>query len=929
MDLAAKMSTAVSSLRNVGDLDMHGPLDPPKPPGTPPTPRSGKQRLRATSSRSAIVPLSRDADVDISPQAASPEVISSLISSLSAISAPVEDHFNNLPTVEDSPRRIQQVVDREWLSAEPPPIQSGQRSKKHASRDSLTNARGFGMEYGAHEKAQDAIDGTYLRVEDAAMPPVVRLAKPSASKHTLHPSDSNQSLGPQTRRSQQSLSPEEAANIGIPNAEQLHRGSYAPSVASSTKSGRSWRSKKGDSSQEPGTKSDMRINIFSQAARRVRPAISNRSLTDGIIQTGKRGDTTPGSENGGVLTKTSSPSIGPGSPDDSVASASVINGNMVPSRHSSLRHSVNGSPAIKQKRGSRHRLSTGSRDLKELKIDPGLIEEDHQTVRRIRELQEAKERRELELRKDARRAEKSRFRDALGEPTPPPRTTSDQSSQKSFGESSSMAENRGPRVETQSIPERPEPNTSKTVRPAGPLLSMNVNSKVPSRSGSLRRIGNLKDDVLDKRKSRAISPLRHQRTLSGDSSMTFGRPDSGESVEDSVRVYLRSPRLSQKIQHPRTGRIIAFSEVGDPNGFVVICCVGMGLTRYLTAFYDELACTLKLRLITPDRPGIGESEACLDGTGTPLNWADDVTLICDYLGVSKFSLLAHSAGAIYALATALRLPQQIRGRVHLMAPWIPPSQMTSIGNSKKEALPAANVPYSQKLLRMLPASFLKAANSGFLSARSASLNNNPPKPRFAKRRSLTNQAVESPFRNGMVRQDSEMHAGSNFNGSSPEPTTSDILAHGIGVAPIRVKGSARNSIVVTAAVKEPTYDDRLTQAIWDLATTNANPAVDLIICLERRQTIGFKYVDITRSVVIHHGSKDTRVPVDNVRWLAKMMRRCELRVLEGEGHGLMASASVMGAILGEVAKEWDDWQVVTQGKGRRSEVRRDRAQSTR
>ncbi len=67
------------------------------------------------------------------------------------------------------------------------------------------------------------------------------------------------------------------------------------------------------------------------------------------------------------------------------------------------------------------------------------------------------------------------------------------------------------------------------------------------------------------------------------------------------------------------------------------------------------------------------------------------------------------------------------------------------------------------------------------------------------------------------------------------------------------------------------------------------------MCLERRHTIGFRYVDITRPVVIHHGSRDTRVPVENVKWLGKTMRRCEVRVLEGEGHGLMASAAVMAA----------------------------------
>jgi hypothetical protein len=81
--------------------------------------------------------------------------------------------------------------------------------------------------------------------------------------------------------------------------------------------------------------------------------------------------------------------------------------------------------------------------------------------------------------------------------------------------------------------------------------------------------------------------------------------------------------------------------------------------------------------------------------------------------------------------------------------------------------------------------------------------------------------------------------------------------------------------------------------------------------LERRHTIGFRYVDITRAVVIHHGSKDTRVPVENVRWLGKTMRRCEVRVLEGEGHGLMASAAVMGGVLMEIAREWEDWMKVT------------------
>jgi hypothetical protein len=102
------------------------------------------------------------------------------------------------------------------------------------------------------------------------------------------------------------------------------------------------------------------------------------------------------------------------------------------------------------------------------------------------------------------------------------------------------------------------------------------------------------------------------------------RPSSADSVDRDVNVFIHAPRLSQKIRHPTSGRTIAFSEVGDPKGHAVFCCVGMGLTRYVTAFYDELALTLKLRLITPDRPGVGGSQS--DPNGTPLSWPGEFVL---------------------------------------------------------------------------------------------------------------------------------------------------------------------------------------------------------------------------------------------------------------------------------------------------------------
>lgn len=439
--------------------------------------------------------------------------------------------------------------------------------------------------------------------------------------------------------------------------------------------------------------------------------------------------------------------------------------------------------------------------------------------------------------------------------------------------------------------------------------SPRIHSSPPQRSNS----------KLFRRLSRPTSPAtgaKHRRTFSGalasPQSPSEERPTSVDTIAGAVLDYLSSPRLSQKVTDPQTGRIISFSEVGDPAGSVVFCCVGMGLTRFIMTFYDELAVTLKLRLITPDRPGVGASESHPDGSDTPLSWPDDVRTICAHLKITKFSLLAHSAGAIYALATALRMPHYIRGRVHLLAPWIPPSQMSVMG-TQQDSRPAKALPYSQRFLRSLPTTFLKAANSSLLSATSASITTSLPKsPRRSKLKNKGPEGVESD----VDSRDNSPSPQVPRVDSEPFKVSSVDKEHlGSGNAALRPSLPNRGSSRVNEKERQHNYDTRLTEAIWEYATTDANPAVDLLVCLERRQPIGFRYVDITKAIVIHHGSKDTRVPVENVKWLGKTMRKCEVRVLDGEGHGLMASAVVMGNVMMEMAREWEDWHRVTQGRG--------------
>lgn len=161
-------------------------------------------------------------------------------------------------------------------------------------------------------------------------------------------------------------------------------------------------------------------------------------------------------------------------------------------------------------------------------------------------------------------------------------------------------------------------------RKSGKGLPESLDIPAPKRAGSrLKRLSqplSPKDKDSSHRNSNQMKRVSSPEPVKPPQIHVDDRPNSADSIDDAVEAYLCSPRLSQKIRHPQTGRTISFSEVGDSEGFAVFCCVGMGLTRYITAFYDELALTLKLRLITPDRPGVGDSEPYTDGTATPLSW---------------------------------------------------------------------------------------------------------------------------------------------------------------------------------------------------------------------------------------------------------------------------------------------------------------------
>jgi pimeloyl-ACP methyl ester carboxylesterase len=107
-------------------------------------------------------------------------------------------------------------------------------------------------------------------------------------------------------------------------------------------------------------------------------------------------------------------------------------------------------------------------------------------------------------------------------------------------------------------------------------------------------------------------------------------------------------------------------------------------------------------------------------------------------------------------------------------------------------------------------------------------------------------------------------------------------------------------------------ENDLVAGIWAAATRDSNATIDLLTSLERPYTVGFTYFDVTLPVIIRHGSKDERVPLERVMWMTMAMNmarqdNAELKVIQGAQHGLMARADVMSDVFEEIARESHRW----------------------
>ena len=129
------------------------------------------------------------------------------------------------------------------------------------------------------------------------------------------------------------------------------------------------------------------------------------------------------------------------------------------------------------------------------------------------------------------------------------------------------------------------------------------------------------------------------------------------------------PVVSRKASYPQgapgvtpavtlpDGRKLAYEEYGDPDGHPVLSFHGGLSSRLDAAPAHQAALTLGVRIVSPDRPGMGLS------TYQPgrrlLDWPDDVRALTDALGIDRFAVMGWSSGGPYAAVCGARMSDRV------------------------------------------------------------------------------------------------------------------------------------------------------------------------------------------------------------------------------------------------------------------------------
>lgn len=106
-----------------------------------------------------------------------------------------------------------------------------------------------------------------------------------------------------------------------------------------------------------------------------------------------------------------------------------------------------------------------------------------------------------------------------------------------------------------------------------------------------------------------------------------------------------------------SGRKLGYAEFGDPAGVPLFYFHGWPGSRLQGEFLHEAGKKRGVRVIAPDRPGIGLSD--FQPGRRLLDWPADINELAAHLGWTKFHVFGVSGGGPYVLACAHAMPERL------------------------------------------------------------------------------------------------------------------------------------------------------------------------------------------------------------------------------------------------------------------------------
>lgn len=283
-----------------------------------------------------------------------------------------------------------------------------------------------------------------------------------------------------------------------------------------------------------------------------------------------------------------------------------------------------------------------------------------------------------------------------------------------------------------------------------------------------------------------------------------------------------------------SGRTLAFAEFGKPNGRPIIYLHGFPTCRLEAMAFDTPARRANVRLIAPDRPGIGHSS--FTSGRKILDHVDDVKALSQHLQIEKFAVLGVSGGAPYALVCASMLPKEKLTGVGILS---------GMGTYEKEDL--GLVPMASRVTGWLANNTPRSL--GFITNILVAVLQRVVKWRWVQER--IDQMIDNE---GTSRNKLE----TNVIDLSMEDT---------------VKERSR-----PAAKRE-----RLLNMVFEPFRKGSMGVVHEAAILS--QSWGFNLEEVDYPVVIWHGAKDANAPIDWVRAMAERIPNAKLHEYKEETHG--------------------------------------------